>query len=55
MFTKSLGDGFCLKFGTLHVVTKYFNFSMCIFPFYIKIQRGRAVSFYMFQDTIFEL
>lgn len=30
---KSLGDGFCLEFGTLHVIRKYFNFLNFVSPF----------------------
>lgn len=49
---KSLGDGFCLEFGTLHVITKYFNFfNVFYFPFlflYYKVSQSKEVELYLF-------
>lgn len=35
---RSLGGGFCLKFGTLHVIRKYFNFFHCFFSHFYMIK-----------------
>lgn len=32
---RSLGGGFCLKFGTLHVIRKHFNFFHCFFSSFL--------------------